>query len=498
MSRREVSVAMVPKRPSSSSYSIRFSFLLQCLVLLALSSSAGATGLFKVRRKFGGLRTSIGDFRAHDNRRHSRMLAVVDLPLGGIGIPTDTGLYYAEIGIGTPPKNFYVQVDTGSDILWVNCITCSSCPKKSDLGFELTLYDPKKSATPSLVSCQDSFCVSTYGDIPGCIANLPCQYKVMYGDGSSTAGFFVTDTVVYNQVSSDHQTKQSNASITFGCGAQQSGDLGSKEALDGILGFGQSNSSMISQLAASGKVSMSFAHCLDTINGGGIFVIGRVVQPKVKTTPLVPDQAHYNVNLKAIEVGGTFLQLPSYLFDTSDKQGTIIDSGTTMTYLPEVAYKRVLNGIFANHPDITFDNVQGFLCFHYPGSVDDGFPDVAFHFENSLLLNVYPHDYFFQNGEDYYCVGWQNGGMMSADGKDIFLIGDLALSNKLVYYDLENQVIGWTEYNCSSSVQVQDGKSGAIYTVDAHNISSGARFQKQSPIFLCLLLLLTLVCNLIF
>ncbi|RWW75561.1 hypothetical protein BHE74_00016408 [Ensete ventricosum] len=75
------------------------------------------------------------------------------------------------------------------------------------------------------------------------------------------------------------------------CGAQQSGDLGSSnEALDGILGFGQSNSSMISQLAASGTARKIFAHCLDTINGGGIFVIGHVVQPKVKTTPLVPDQ----------------------------------------------------------------------------------------------------------------------------------------------------------------------------------------------------------------
>lgn len=75
------------------------------------------------------------------------------------------------------------------------------------------------------------------------------------------------------------------------CGAQQSGDLGSSSsAVDGILGFGQSNSSMISQLASSGKVRKIFAHCLDTVNGGGIFAIGHVVQPKVNTTPLVPDQ----------------------------------------------------------------------------------------------------------------------------------------------------------------------------------------------------------------
>lgn len=76
------------------------------------------------------------------------------------------------------------------------------------------------------------------------------------------------------------------------CGARQSGDLSStnEEALDGILGFGKANYSMISQLASSGKVKKMFAHCLDGVNGGGIFAIGHVVQPKVNVTPLLPDQ----------------------------------------------------------------------------------------------------------------------------------------------------------------------------------------------------------------
>lgn len=81
--------------------------------------------------------------------------------------------------------------------------------------------------------------------------------------------------------------------LRFGrCGARQSGDLGSsgEEALDGILGFGKSNSSLISQLASSRKVKKMFAHCLDGINGGGIFAMGHVVQPKVNMTPLVPNQ----------------------------------------------------------------------------------------------------------------------------------------------------------------------------------------------------------------
>jgi len=61
----------------------------------------------------------------------------------------------------------------------------------------------------------------------------------------------------------------------------------SDQALDGIIGFGQANSSVLSQLAASGKVKKIFSHCLDNILGGGIFAIGEVVEPKVSTTPLV-------------------------------------------------------------------------------------------------------------------------------------------------------------------------------------------------------------------
>ncbi|XP_038972625.1 aspartic proteinase 39-like isoform X2 [Phoenix dactylifera] len=415
--------------------------LLSLLFFFSFAPFARATGVFPVRHKYLHHKRPIADLRSHDVRRHGRILSAVDLPIGGVGLPTDTGLYFAEIGIGTPPKTYYVQVDTGSDILWVNCVTCTRCPKKSDLGIELTLYDPKGSHSGSLVSCNENFCTSTYGgEIEGCSPNNPCQYSVMYGDGSSTAGYFVTDVVEYNQVSGNHRTTPANASVSFGCGAQQSGDLGSSsEALDGILGFGQSNSSMISQLAAAGRVRKVFAHCLDTVKGGGIFALGNVVEPKVKTTPLIPNMPHYNVNLRAIEVAGAFLRLPTDLFENGDKKGTIIDSGTTLSYLPEAAYKPLLNA------------------------------------------------------DDVYCVGWQNGGMQSKDGKDMFLLGDLALSNKLVLYDLENQVIGWTEHNCSSSIQIKDDKTGAIFTVDAHNISSAHRLEVGMSI---LLLLIIMICYL--
>lgn len=76
------------------------------------------------------------------------------------------------------------------------------------------------------------------------------------------------------------------------CSAQQSGELGSSstDLVDGIVGLGQANSSIISQLASAGKVKRVFSHCLDSVDGGGIFSIGQVLQPKLKTTPMVPNE----------------------------------------------------------------------------------------------------------------------------------------------------------------------------------------------------------------
>jgi hypothetical protein len=53
-------------------------------------------------------------------------------------------------------------------------------------------------------------------------------------------------------------------------------------------------------------------------------------------------RAHYNVVLKDIEVGGDVISIPSDTFDNGIRKGTIIDSGTTLAYLPEVVYEALV------------------------------------------------------------------------------------------------------------------------------------------------------------
>lgn len=54
---------------------------------------------------------------------------------------------------------------------------------------------------------------------------------------------------------------------------------------------------------------------------------------------------HYNVNLEGISVGGVTLQLPTKTFNSGANQGTIIDSGTTLAYLPESVYKTLMAAV---------------------------------------------------------------------------------------------------------------------------------------------------------
>ncbi|KAK7243232.1 hypothetical protein RIF29_38023 [Crotalaria pallida] len=497
------------------------------LVLFILTVEFGflsnANFVFPVEHKFKRPHTnlSLNAIKAHDSLRHRRFLATVDIELAGNGLPSSTGLYYTKLGLGSPAKNFHVQVDTGSDIMWV----------------DLAFYDLKDSKTSAVVPCDGDFCSASHGgQVSDCEKDKPCPYVITYGDGGQTSGSFVKDLLTFNRAEGNLRTGPDNSSVIFGlstidphsgsnpfvdsmhgrCGSKQSGTLSesSDESLDGIIGFGQANSSVLSQLAAAGKAKKVFSHCLDNIRGGGIFSIGQVVEPKFNTTPLVPrilldcsatemkslilvedKKAHYNIILKDLEVDGDFLKLPLDIFDTGNGRRTIIDSGTTLVYLPPNIYDQLMDKVLRWQPRLQIFIIEKqYRCFRFWSNFDASFPVVKFHFER-LSLIAYPSDYMFHYNEDIYCIGWQKSVSENKNAKDLILLGDLLLSNKVVVYDLEKMEIGWKDYNCSSSIKVKDEKTGSVYTVGSHNLSPSASstvvIGGMLPIFLLLIAMIT-------
>lgn len=79
------------------------------------------------------------------------------------------------------------------------------------------------------------------------------------------------------------------------CSTSQSGDLTkSDKAIDGIFGFGGGELSVISQLSSRGITPKVFSHCLrGDGNGGGIMVLGEILEPSIVYSPLVPSQYVY-------------------------------------------------------------------------------------------------------------------------------------------------------------------------------------------------------------
>ncbi|KAL8130106.1 hypothetical protein V2J09_019261 [Rumex salicifolius] len=435
-------------------------------------------------------RVRVSQLRTHDRVRHGRILqsvnGVVDFPVYGTYDPYLVGLYFTTVKLGTPAQEFHVQIDTGSDVLWVSCTSCSGCPTTSGLQeIGLNFFDASSSSTAQAISCSDQKCNlgSQSSDSICNSQNNQCSYQFQYGDGSGTSGYYFSDIMHLDAVSSSGATQNTSntAPVVFGCSMVQTGDLTKADrAVDGIFGFGQQSMSVISQLSSQGIMPPAFSHCLrGDSNGGGILVFGEIVEPGMVFTPLVPDQPHYNVYMESISVNGQFLPIDSSAFDTSSNTGTIIDSGTTLAYLAEAAYTPFLGAI----NNIVSQSVRplqskGNQCYLITSSVDQVFPKVSLNFKGGASMILDPQDYLLEQnsigGAAVWCMGFQK-----IQGQSITILGDLVLKNKAVVYDLARQRIGWVNYDCSGIVNVSVNMNATATNTNAF-ISTGEMNDNKS------------------
>ncbi|KAK8492424.1 hypothetical protein V6N11_027783 [Hibiscus sabdariffa] len=161
---------------------------------------------------------------ARDQLRHSRILqgfaaagGVVDFSVQGSSDPYLNGLYFTKVKLGSPPREFNVQIDTGSDILWVTCSSCTDCPKSSGLEIQLSLFDSSSSSSAKLISCSDAVCSSEFQTTATqCSQSNQCSYSFQYGDGSGTSGYYVADMLYFDAILGQSLIANSSAPVVFG------------------------------------------------------------------------------------------------------------------------------------------------------------------------------------------------------------------------------------------------------------------------------------------
>ncbi|KAK6933447.1 Xylanase inhibitor, N-terminal [Dillenia turbinata] len=123
------------------------------------------------------------------------------------------------------------------------------------------------------------------------------------------------------------------------CGFNISGLLSTSHGrIDGILGLGPQDFSIVSQLASTGEMPWVFSECLRSEgDGGGFLIFGEVINHTLMYTPLLPSKRHYMIALTSIALNGQVLPIDPAFFDDK-KSGVMIDSGTTLAYVVDDFY----------------------------------------------------------------------------------------------------------------------------------------------------------------
>ncbi|ONK61353.1 uncharacterized protein A4U43_C08F29000 [Asparagus officinalis] len=346
------------------------------------------------------------------------------LPLRGNIFPD--GQYYTSIFIGNPPRPYFLDVDTGSDLTWIQCdAPCTSCAKGPH-----PLYKPTKG---KIVQPRDSLCQEVQRNLNSkyCDSCQQCDYEIEYADHSSSMGVLAQDDMHLVIANGD----RARFNFAFGCAYDQQGQLlASPAKTDGILGLSNSKVSLPSQLANQGITNNVVGHCITSeADGGGYLFFGDDFVPRWGMTwvPTVGSLINYYQTV--------VLKL-SY----GDKQINQARKGANLA--------SVSNNLNRDHSDETFP-----VCWRAGyqlrsvKDVEQFFPPLTLQFGNRWLImstkfTIAPEGYLIISSKGNVCLGILNGSDVH-DGSAIIL-GDISLRGKLIVYDNMAEKIGWTSSNC--------------------------------------------------
>ncbi|KAL6128558.1 hypothetical protein ACLB2K_071913 [Fragaria x ananassa] len=400
----------------------------------ALSSDQTPSQLFRLRLRRDSLRfdslTSLAYNRTRPGPSSGFSSSIVS------GLSQGSGEYFTRIGVGSPPKYLYMVLDTGSDVVWLQCAPCKRCYSQTD-----PVFDPRKSSSFSSLPCSSPLCRRL--DSPGCSSkSKTCLYQVSYGDGSFTFGDFSTETLTFR--------RSKVPKVALGCGHDNEGLF---VGAAGLLGLGRGKLSFPSQTGS--RFNSKFSYCLvdrSASSKPSSVVFGdSAVSRTARFTPLVPNpklDTFYYIELLAISVGGTRVPgITASLFklDPSGNGGVIIDSGTSVTRLTRSAYISLRDAFRAGArslkraPEFSlFDT-----CFDLSGKTEVKVPTVVLHFRGadvSLPATNYliPVD---SSGTFCFAFAGTTGGLS--------IIGNIQQQGFRVVYDLAGKRVGFAPRGCA-------------------------------------------------
>ncbi|CAH9075016.1 unnamed protein product [Cuscuta epithymum] len=355
-----------------------------------------------------------------------------------------SGGYAMRFSMGTPPFMAYGLIDTGSHFTWIQCKPCTDCHHSI-----LPIFDPAESQSYESVQCGSRACSYITSHLSqGCPSNdssssSPCSYIMMYGDRSLSTGEVARETVTIG--------KSPFKNVVFGCGHKNNGGFLNKTS--GIFGLGGSKASIVTQLGK--QFGWEFAYCLsgDPRSKSHIrFGRGHVPAAAV-TTPFIPrpqPTPFYWLTLEGITVENETMKLTPQPPNATYSEGNIIiDSGTTLTFVPTHLFEEVKEAVIREIPGVTLvEEPLGGLC--YSSRIWDQkqrrLPKIVMHFAGGADVELSPKGMFSVRAErGLTCLAI----MPSGEQVRMSIFGNLSQSEYLVAYDLKASKVTFTRTDCS-------------------------------------------------
>ena len=402
------------------------------------------------------IRSTRSGTRKVERRRGLKQSSSAGIELNGKA--RDTGYFYATLTIGTPGKQFEVIVDTGSTYTFVTCYPCVSCGQHGSNA----PYDAAKSSSYERVPC-GSGCI--FG---GCRSSGLCEYDEQFSEESQVGGHVVSDVI-------DVGGSLGTPRIHFGCNTLETNMLRTQKA-NGMIALGRTDAALHRQLkkkaSPPGSYDGTFGLCLGSFEGGGVLSLGKLPEQhyanfvtrktNTRTVKLVKGSKaqYYNVDVTRMFVRNTELKRTNGadLIDSfRSGYGTVLDSGTTYTYLHEDIFIPFIseiedkvqndhganffriNGGDPNYPnDVCWRNLNENQPLS-TNNVNYLFPTFNLTFvgvnEEELSIQFPPENYLFVHPSEAnaFCVG------VFDNGKRGSIIGGIFARNTLFEFDDESE-----------------------------------------------------------
>ena len=269
----------------------------------------------------------------------------------------------------------------------------------------------------------------------GCSSSNSCLYGVKYGTGY-TVGFLATETLTITP-------SDVFENFVIGCGERNGGRF---SGTAGLLGLGRSPVALPSQTSSTYK--NLFSYCLPASSSStGHLSFGGGVSQAAKFTPIttkIPEL--YGLDVSGISVGGRKLPIDPSVFRTA---GTIIDSGTTLTFLPSTAHSALSSAFQEMMTNYTLTNgTSGFQpCYDFRKDANDNItiPQISIFFEGGVEVDIDDSGIFIAaNGLEEVCLAFKDNG----NDTDVAIFGNVQQKTYEVVYDVAKGMVGFAPGGC--------------------------------------------------